>query len=461
MSSSPQEGPPPDQPEETRLVVLVGSADAIDTAEGLIKRLLLVDFFPGATKRYMAGGVFGGSRAAVLPPESSRDYAAAMRAIVGLSTARTADALGAALRAAAAHNPRAIKGLGRALRGAHERLAQLDPAHEPPAVIAGEEEEDDEAERDTAARGAAAGEGALPLPDDQVAAEPLNSSTRSFAEAMRGLHGLTEVAIAKNAAIPGAVAAAGRMAGRPLAGRQGAAAPRSALSGAAYGRRDGEGGTVSAEEREVAARDAAIAEGSVGSDDAHAEPSLSLQVMGRLSAETRAAFAARGITSLFPIQLACFELIHSGRDVVGRARTGMGKTLAFVLPVVERVRAARRPAQLAHVRAVSSAQSPAGVKETAIDPCRREERSMERRPASGEAEARTPSAALRASEAVRPTQVRSRRGAVVKCTHTCPSRYRHLSPSRLDRLERCVLPPGMGHVRSSRWPAVLPQRPDG
>lgn len=44
---------------------------------------------------------------------------------------------------------------------------------------------------------------------------------------------------------------------------------------------------------------------------------------------------AKGIESLFPIQALTFDTIYEGNDLVGRARTGQGKTLAFVLPIVE------------------------------------------------------------------------------------------------------------------------------
>jgi len=43
------------------------------------------------------------------------------------------------------------------------------------------------------------------------------------------------------------------------------------------------------------------------------------------------------ITSMTEIQSKTFEAASSGRDVLGRARTGTGKTLAFLLPAVERI----------------------------------------------------------------------------------------------------------------------------
>jgi ATP-dependent RNA helicase DDX21 len=43
----------------------------------------------------------------------------------------------------------------------------------------------------------------------------------------------------------------------------------------------------------------------------------------------------RGINQLFPIQAASFGHVMSGKDLLGRARTGTGKTLAFSLPIVE------------------------------------------------------------------------------------------------------------------------------
>ena len=44
-----------------------------------------------------------------------------------------------------------------------------------------------------------------------------------------------------------------------------------------------------------------------------------------------------GITSPFPIQAATLPDSLAGRDVLGRGRTGSGKTYAFLLPMVARL----------------------------------------------------------------------------------------------------------------------------
>ncbi|CAK9111982.1 unnamed protein product [Durusdinium trenchii] len=58
-----------------------------------------------------------------------------------------------------------------------------------------------------------------------------------------------------------------------------------------------------------------------------------------ISDASQKALAGKSITTLFEIQQKAFQPCFSGKDVVGRAKTGCGKTLAFVLPVVERIRA--------------------------------------------------------------------------------------------------------------------------
>ena len=45
-----------------------------------------------------------------------------------------------------------------------------------------------------------------------------------------------------------------------------------------------------------------------------------------------------GISSLFPIQQACFKVIAKGYDLTARDRTGSGKTLAYALPALDRLR---------------------------------------------------------------------------------------------------------------------------
>ncbi|PSR93392.1 DEAD-box ATP-dependent RNA helicase [Actinidia chinensis var. chinensis] len=55
----------------------------------------------------------------------------------------------------------------------------------------------------------------------------------------------------------------------------------------------------------------------------------------RISAPLRGMLKSKGIESLFPIQAMTFDTVLDGSDLVGRARTGQGKTLAFVLPILE------------------------------------------------------------------------------------------------------------------------------
>src|ERR1700740_2914608 len=45
----------------------------------------------------------------------------------------------------------------------------------------------------------------------------------------------------------------------------------------------------------------------------------------------------QGITAPFPVQAATLPDALAGRDILGRARTGSGKTLGFSLPMVSRL----------------------------------------------------------------------------------------------------------------------------
>lgn len=51
--------------------------------------------------------------------------------------------------------------------------------------------------------------------------------------------------------------------------------------------------------------------------------------------KTIEALKKKGITYLFPIQEHCFRAIQAGKDLIGKDRTGSGKTLGFSLPLIE------------------------------------------------------------------------------------------------------------------------------
>lgn len=82
----------------------------------------------------------------------------------------------------------------------------------------------------------------------------------------------------------------------------------------------------------ASASDAATAEGAT--EETPKELRLSSY---RLSPSTVNSLKSRGINALFPIQAKTFDPIFDGKDLLGRARTGTGKTLAFSLPIVERL----------------------------------------------------------------------------------------------------------------------------
>src|SRR5207245_7921149 len=65
-----------------------------------------------------------------------------------------------------------------------------------------------------------------------------------------------------------------------------------------------------------------------------------------------AVLAAGGITAPFPIQAATLPDALAGRDVLGRGRTGSGKTYAFVLAVLARLAATPAPRRPGRPRAL-------------------------------------------------------------------------------------------------------------
>ena len=57
-----------------------------------------------------------------------------------------------------------------------------------------------------------------------------------------------------------------------------------------------------------------------------------------LSKEIIKALKENGIESPFPIQQAVIPLILKGSDIIGQAHTGTGKTAAFSLPMLKKVK---------------------------------------------------------------------------------------------------------------------------
>jgi superfamily II DNA/RNA helicase len=55
-----------------------------------------------------------------------------------------------------------------------------------------------------------------------------------------------------------------------------------------------------------------------------------------------AALEAEGIVNAFPIQALTLPIALDGHDLIGQARTGTGKTLAFGIPILERIHDAQR-----------------------------------------------------------------------------------------------------------------------
>ncbi|EES17375.1 hypothetical protein BDA96_08G183000 [Sorghum bicolor] len=69
---------------------------------------------------------------------------------------------------------------------------------------------------------------------------------------------------------------------------------------------------------------------------AAAEEGLEIAKLG-ISNKIVERLAKKGITKLFPIQRAVLEPAMQGRDMVGRAKTGTGKTLAFGIPILDAI----------------------------------------------------------------------------------------------------------------------------
>ncbi|KAL6976052.1 DEAD-box ATP-dependent RNA helicase 53, mitochondrial [Sarracenia purpurea var. burkii] len=69
---------------------------------------------------------------------------------------------------------------------------------------------------------------------------------------------------------------------------------------------------------------------------ATSDDGLEISKLG-ISEQIVSALSKKGITKLFPIQKAVLEPAMQGRDMIGRARTGTGKTLAFGIPIMDKI----------------------------------------------------------------------------------------------------------------------------
>jgi ATP-dependent RNA helicase RhlE len=74
------------------------------------------------------------------------------------------------------------------------------------------------------------------------------------------------------------------------------------------------------------------------------QPQLPQGVFGCLIPELQRAVAAEGYITPTPIQEQCISHLLNGRDLLGTAQTGTGKTAAFILPLLQRLsKDSRRP----------------------------------------------------------------------------------------------------------------------
>ncbi|XP_057796700.1 DEAD-box ATP-dependent RNA helicase 53, mitochondrial-like [Salvia miltiorrhiza] len=67
-----------------------------------------------------------------------------------------------------------------------------------------------------------------------------------------------------------------------------------------------------------------------------ADEGLEIAKLG-IAPQIVSALKSKGIEKLFPIQRAVLEPAMAGRDMIGRARTGTGKTLAFGIPIMDKI----------------------------------------------------------------------------------------------------------------------------
>ncbi|MGC5410342.1 DEAD/DEAH box helicase, partial [Streptomyces sp. DT225] len=77
----------------------------------------------------------------------------------------------------------------------------------------------------------------------------------------------------------------------------------------------------------------AVAEAVVAESSEAAEPTVTFADLGLPEGIVRK-LAQNGVTTPFPIQAATIPDALAGKDILGRGRTGSGKTLSFGLPTL-------------------------------------------------------------------------------------------------------------------------------
>ena len=75
-------------------------------------------------------------------------------------------------------------------------------------------------------------------------------------------------------------------------------------------------------------------------------------VFGRLDQKLQHAVADAGYSAPTPIQEQAIPRLLEGRDLIGIAQTGTGKTAAFMLPILQHLIKVRRPRRIGHPRAL-------------------------------------------------------------------------------------------------------------
>ena len=75
-------------------------------------------------------------------------------------------------------------------------------------------------------------------------------------------------------------------------------------------------------------------------------------IFGRLDQKLQAAVKDAGYEKPTPIQERAIPYLLEGRDLIGIAQTGTGKTAAFMLPILNQLVKVRRPRHIGHPRAL-------------------------------------------------------------------------------------------------------------